>query len=304
MPRKEYLRVDVFSDVPFCGNPLAVFPDADALEPRQMQAIAREMNLSETVFCVRPTRPQADLRLRIFTIDRELPLAGHPTIGAVFALASTQRLPLSGKNDVVWCELDAGVLPVEVESQAGVVGRVIMTQREPRFGDAYARVERVAAALGVPVAALCPGELPIRVVDTGIPWLIVPMVDLGGIRRIQPDTARCMALASEVDTDGFYAFTQDAEDRGCAAHARHVAFGTLTPGEDPATGSAAGCLASYLVGEGVVLASPNAELVFEQGLEVRRPSRIEAFVETAGGRPQRVRVGGRCVLAGDGALQL
>ncbi|MBI5852025.1 MAG: PhzF family phenazine biosynthesis protein [Planctomycetes bacterium] len=304
MPRTQYLRVDVFTTVPFSGNPLAVFPDADAIPPSRMQAIAREMNLSETVFCVRSAKPQADVRLRIFTIDRELPLAGHPTIGAVFALASTGRLPLSGAGDVVWCELGVGVLPVEVESRSGIVERVVMTQREPRFGEAYSRVDRVAAALGVTHAALCPGDLPIRVVDTGIPWLIVPVVDLHAIRRIAADPSRCAAIASEVDTDAFYAFTQDVVDSTCTAHARHVAFGSLTPGEDPATGSAAGCLASYLVGEGIVLASPNADLTIEQGLEVNRPSRIEAMVETEAGKPKRVRVGGRAVLLGDGSLEV
>ncbi len=302
MRRKEYLRVDVFTEVPFGGNPLAVVLEADDLTPAQMQAIAREMNLSETVFCVRPTKPQADVRLRIFTIDRELPLAGHPTVGGIFALASTGRLPLRGVDDVVWCELGAGVLPVEIEVVEGQVRRVVMTQREPQFGVPYARVDRVAAALGLPEQALCAGELPIRVVDTGIPWLIVPVVDLPSIRRMQPDASRCAALAAEVDTEAFYVFTQEVVDHSCVAHARHACFGTLTPGEDPATGSAAGCLASYLVGEGVVLASPSAELSFEQGLEVGRPSRIDAMVDTEGGRPKRVRIGGRAVLVGQGQL--
>ncbi|MFO1051146.1 MAG: PhzF family phenazine biosynthesis protein [Planctomycetota bacterium] len=302
MGRQEYLRVDVFTDQPFCGNPLAVFPAADGLSTAQMQRIAREMNLSETVFCVASDKPQADVRLRIFTIDRELPLAGHPTVGAVFALATSGRFAAGPSDAVVWCELGVGVLPVEVERDGDRVRRVVMTQREPHFGEPFARVDQVAAALGLPARALCPADLPIRVVDTGIPWLLVPVVDLPAIRRIQVDVMRCAAIAQQCDTDAFYAFTQDVLDPTCTVHARHVAFGSLTPGEDPATGSAAGCLASYLVAESVVLAAPDASLAIEQGVEIGRPSRIEAMVDVEGTRPKRVRVGGSAVLVGHGEI--
>jgi trans-2,3-dihydro-3-hydroxyanthranilate isomerase len=297
-----YYRVDVFAERAFAGNPLAVFPDADAIDADAMQAIAREMNLSETVFVQRPTAPQADLRLRIFTIDRELPLAGHPTIGAVFALATHGHLDLRGERPVVWCELGAGVMPVEVIREGAIVREVVMTQRAPRFGDLAVDPVRMAAALGLPPRAVGAGDLPISVVDTGIPWLIVPIADLSAMRAVVVDGARCAAIAEVVGTDAFYAFTQEVVDPAATAHARHLAFGTLTPGEDPGTGSAAGCLSAFLVKEGVLLAAPTAELVIEQGLEIGRPSRITARVDTKGGAIERVCVGGRAVPVGEGVL--
>jgi trans-2,3-dihydro-3-hydroxyanthranilate isomerase len=298
-----YLRVDVFTDRPFGGNPLAVFPEAEGLDTATMQAIAREMNLSETVFCSAPTKPQADVRLRIFTVDRELPLAGHPTVGTAFALAASGRFPCSGRDAVLWCELGAGVLPVELELRDGLPVRTVMTQRRPAFGAVVEDLGLVARALGLPQRALAPGDLPVRVVDTGIPWLLIPIGDLAAIRQLRPDPVLCAQLAERAGTDLIHAFTQDVVDHACTAHARHVWFGTVTPGEDPATGSAAGCLGAYLVGEGVVLASPEATLSIEQGLEIGRPSRIEVRVTQKAGAVEVVQVGGRCVLLGEGELR-
>ena len=297
-----YLRVDVFTDRAFGGNPVAVFPDADAIDTETMHAIAREMNLSETVFCLKPEAPQADVKLRIFTVDRELPLAGHPTVGTVHGLVASGRLPATD-GAVVWCELGAGVLPVEVQGTPPAIDSVTMTQRTPEFGPAIEDVALVAAALGVEPAKVCPADLPVRVVNTGVPWCVIPVADLPAMRVLEPSGRHCAELADRCGTDLLYAFTQDVVDSACTAHSRHVWFGTVTPGEDPATGSAAGCLASYLVHEQVLLAAPTAELSIEQGLEIGRPSRIQATVDTDGGRVSRVRVGGSSVLVGDGELR-
>ncbi len=304
MPTWRYHRVDVFTDRPFGGNPLAVFPDAHGLDDRTMQAIAREMNLSETVFVLPPREARAAVRLRIFTVDRELPLAGHPVVGTHFVLAATGRYQLRDGLNKVLGELAAGVLPVEIEVRDGEVRAVLMTQRMPSFAPAFAHRELLADALGVPLARLGAADLPARVVDTGVPWLMVPLADLRTIRGLAPNPGLCAQVAELCGTDMIYAFTQETEDPECAVHARHVWFGTVTPGEDPVTGSAAGCLASYLVFENVLLAAPTAEAWIEQGIEIGRPGRVRALVDVEGGQITMTRVGGSAVHIGDGELRL
>jgi trans-2,3-dihydro-3-hydroxyanthranilate isomerase len=299
-----YHRVDVFTDQPLCGNPLAVFPHADGLSKADMQRVAREMNLSETVFCLQPTDSRAAVRLRIFTVDREVPLAGHPVVGTHHVLASTGRYRLAEGVNVVHSELEVGTLPVEILVEGGKIGDVLMTQRAPSFAPVFKDVDLVARAVGLPRDVLCPGDLPVRLVDTGLPWLLIPVRDLAAMRRLRPDFAACAELAQRAGADTFYAFTQETEDARSAVRARHVWFGTVTPGEDPVTGSAAGCLASYLVHEGVLLAAPTAEIRIEQGVEVGRAGVVDAFVEAEGTKIRRVRVGGRAVHVGDGELRI
>lgn len=298
-----YHRVDVFTDRPFCGNPLAVFPHAVGLDSAQMQALAREMNLSETVFVLPPTKKDAKARLRIFTIDRELPLAGHPVVGAAFALADAGAFgELRPGRNTVAVELGAGVLPVDIDLQDGKVHTVTMTQTPPKFGEPFVELDVIATALGLERAQVEVGELRPCVVDTGIPWFLIPLVDLHALRKMKPQMQVCSELASVVGTDLFHAFTQDTGDPGCAARTRHVWWGAVTPGEDPVTGSAIGCIASYLVQQGVVLASPEAEIAIEQGEEVGRPGKVVACVTARGGKIERVRVGGSAVRVGGGEM--
>src|SRR5262249_21393771 len=162
-------------------------------------------------------------------------------------------------------------LPVVVEVDSGKVRSVFMTQQPPKFGTTVTDRAVLARALGLQRDQVLMGELPAQVVDTGLPWFLVPVRDLKALRALRPDPAACAQLAAEVGTDMFHAFTQDTTDPHCAARTRHVWFGTVTPGEDPVTGSAIGCIASYLVHEGVVLAAPEAELRVEQGNEIGRP---------------------------------
>lgn len=300
-----YLRIDVFTDHPFRGNPLAVFPTAQGLDTRQMQQLAREMNLSETTFVLPAGKQGASVRVRIFTIDRELPFAGHPVVGTAFALASTGALELRrGRNEVLF-ELGAGVLPVEIGVDAeGKVTSVFMTQRAPAFGTTVTDARQLAQALSLATDQLDLDAMPARVVDTGIPWFLVPVKDHRALAQVRADPRACSALAQQVGTDLFHAFTQDTGDPGCAARTRHVWWGTVTPGEDPVTGSAIGCIAAYLVGEGVILAAPEAEFAIEQGQEVGRPGKVTARVRAAGGKVTRVQVGGMSVHVGTGEIWL
>ncbi|MDA0373065.1 MAG: PhzF family phenazine biosynthesis protein [Planctomycetota bacterium] len=294
-----YLRVDVFTDRVFGGNPLAVFPDADGIDGATMQAIAREMNLSETVFCVRPSAPGASFRFRIFTVDRELPLAGHPTVGSVFALAATGRLAATEGSTVVQVELGVGVIPVRVDVRDGDVVHVQMTQRAPRFGPEVVDRELVGAALGVPGDALAP-DLPAEVVDTGIPWLLMPLATEEAVASLRPDPAACRELTGVAGTDLMHAFCRAPERPVPTLRTRHVFFGTVTPGEDPATGSAAGCLGAFAARHGL-FGDDRAPLTLrvEQGADVGRPSRVDVTV--AG---DLVEVGGASVLAGEGWLRI
>jgi trans-2,3-dihydro-3-hydroxyanthranilate isomerase len=304
MPVHRYHRVDVFTDQPLCGNPLAVFPDARGLEDRTMQAIAREMNLSETVFCLPPQAHGATTRLRIFTVDREVPLAGHPVVGTHHVLASTGALELKDGRNQLRTELGAGVLPVEIVVVQGRVETVFMTQRAPGFGEEFDDRRLLARALGLDRNVLAVGELPARVVDTGLPWLLVPVQDLRSLSAVQPDPAACNEVAQRVGTDLVHAFTLDTGDPDCTARTRHVWWGRATPGEDPVTGSAIGCLSAYLVAEGVLLAAPEAQFTVEQGMEVGRPGKVTARVAMRGGKVASVQVGGTAVHVGDGELWL
>ena len=298
-----YHRVDVFTDRPLCGNPLAVFADGRGLSPDRMQALAREMNLSESVFCL-PPAAGGDTRLRIFPVDREVPLAGHPVVGTHHVLASTGALPVREGSNEVRAELGAGMLPVVIEVRAGRVDSVFMTQRPPKFGATITDRAVLARALGLQPDQVDVGELPARVVDTGLPWFLVPVRDLKALRALRPDARTCTQLAAEVGTDLFHAFTQDTTDPHCAVRARHVWYGTATPGEDPVTGSAIGCIASYLVDQGVVLAAPEVELRVEQGEEVHRPGMVTARIGVRSGEIVRVQVGGTAVHIGDGEIRL
>ncbi|MHC5063122.1 MAG: PhzF family phenazine biosynthesis protein [Planctomycetota bacterium] len=296
-------RADVFTKTAFSGNPLAVFLEAESLSDDEMQKIAQEMNISETVFCLPPEDPEASHRLRIFTIDRELPMAGHPVVGAVHVLAWAKKLELPEQKNEIKLQLGVGTLPVEVIANEGEVQGVMMTQRLPEFGEPYADHKGLAKALGLEVDDLNE-ELPARVVDTGIPWFLIPIMNLRAMDRLAPDPFACIEIAESIGTDAFYAFSQDVEDPNCAAHGRHVWFGTVTPGEDPATGSAIGCTAAYLVHSEVVLAAPRANLAIEQGLEMGRPSRANALVDMEGGKISRVRVGGQAVHLAEGVFHL
>ena len=297
-----YLRIDVFTDRPFGGNPLAVFPTAQGLDTATMQLLAREMHLSETTFVLPPTKPGAAARVRIFTIDRELPLAGHPVVGTAFALAATGAIAVRPGHNTVALELGAGVLPVEIELQEGKVRSVFMTQRAPKFGAEVTDARVLAAALSLSPDQVDLGGLPARVVDTGIPWFLIPVRDRRAIGLVRADGKACDQLAKEVGTDLFHAFTQDTGAPDCAARARHVWWGTVTPGEDPVTGSAIGCIASYLVAEGVILAAPAAEFAIEQGEEVGRPGVVFARIGTSAGKVKSVQVGGSAVHVGAGEV--
>lgn len=289
--RFPFVQVDVFTDRALEGNALAVFTDARGLSDAEMQAVARETNLSETTFVLPdpaapPGRPA---RVRIFTVGEEVPFAGHPTLGTAFVLRGA-----GGAREVVLA-LGVGDIPVAFEDrEGGTFGE--MRQRDPVFGQVHPR-EEVARALGLAEGDLDPAA-PVETVSTGLPFAIVPVRSLATLRALRVDWARADAYLAGTDARFFYLVSRETLDPAADLHSRMIFYG----GEDPATGSAAGCCAAWVVRHG--LAGPGERVVIEQGLEARRPSWI--FVKAGGNRDNvsDVRVGGYVVEVSRGALVL
>jgi len=300
-----FFQIDVFTDRPLTGNALAVFPDAMGLAPSEMQALAREMNLSETTF-VFPSDCATRL-VRFFTPAAEIPLAGHPTIGTWWILAELGLLePLGGSTTEVTQETGCGVLPVEIRMVSGKLETVVMTQALPEFGPEVDDVAGLARVLGGDESLIPPGLLP-QVVSTALPQLMIPVRSLDALSRLPSggQGGELAAFLRAFGTDCAMCYTRETTSPEATVHCRMFAPGLGVP-EDPATGSAAGALGCYLVRHGVLgTEGGTATLTVEQGIEIGRPSRIEVEVESdAGGSITRVRVGGRGVTVIEGEVRL
>jgi trans-2,3-dihydro-3-hydroxyanthranilate isomerase len=300
----KFYQADVFSGDPFGGNPVAVFPDAHGLADHQLQQIAREMNLSETVFVLPPTDQAAVVRLRIFTPTQEIPFAGHPVLGTFYVLAQLGLVAATDGITRVMQECNIGLFPVELYAQDGKLTRVVMTQPKPEFlgpVDAMEDVYKIAGALGVAKYAITDMKWPIEVVSTGLPVLIVPVRTLTAVRSIQPNASAIMDICSRFGANGIMVFTTVTVEPSSTVHARMFApsIGIL---EDPATGSASGALGAYLVQKGVVDVAPTTDIVVEQGYEIERPSQIFVRVESDDDIIKTVKVGGQCVMVVEGTL--
>lgn len=305
VPMREYrfIQADVFTDRPFTGNPLAIFPEADGLSSEEMQLIAKEMNLSETTFVLPATELKAELRLRIFTPTSELPLAGHPVVGTIFVLAQRGVLKLTEGVNRIHQECPAGVLPVDILVAKGRVAQVVMTQSPPRFFEELTNRKLLADAVGLPEDQLLPDGLPAQVVSTAVPQLMVPMRSLGHLAKIELDLVAMRRVFKETQSDCFMIFSRECVNPESTVHARMFAPG-IGVVEDPATGSASGALGAYLVRRGLVEASPTARILVEQGYEMGRPSAIHVEVDADESGPTEVRVGGEAVEVAEGTLRL
>lgn len=283
--RLPFVQFDVFSSRPFEGNPLAVFPDGRGLSDQEMQALAREMNLSETTFIL-PRDPAIErergVRVRIFTVQQELPFAGHPTLGTAFLLRGSTA---AGQ---VALELNVGKVPVVFEEKAGEPVFGEMTQAEPKFALIHDR-ETVVRATSLRDGDIDP-SLPIQTVSTGLPFTIVPLRGLDVMRRLQVDLTRAGEYLKSTDGGQFFYFVcRETIDPGARLHARMLFYN----GEDPATGSAAGCAAAWMASHGVARA--DERVLIEQGVEMQRPSRIFVRASRVDDRVVNVRVGGNAV---------
>jgi trans-2,3-dihydro-3-hydroxyanthranilate isomerase len=310
MPDYHFLQFDVFTDRTFCGNPLAVFPEAEGISDEAMGKIAREMNLSETVFVLKPEAKEALRRLRIFTPARELPFAGHPIVGTWTALAREGVVPVpDGGNgwQRIFHEVGIGVLPIDVEFKDGQPVQVVMTQGTfqviSEIDDAQEQAE-VARALGLAREDL-DEALPIQVITTGLPCLAVPVRSLAALRDIRVNASLLADIYTRHGGAGCHAFTRETFEEGASrAHARFFAPADNIP-EDPATGSACGALGGYLIHHGALSLEPKDgryRFTIEQGDFINRPSRINLDVKGEAGRVEEVKVGGQAVLVARGEV--
>jgi trans-2,3-dihydro-3-hydroxyanthranilate isomerase len=278
---------DVFSAKALEGNSLAVFFDGRGLSDAEMQSIAKEMNLSETTFILprdAGIERERGVRVRIFTVQEELPFAGHPTLGTAFALRGE-----TGAKEIA-LELNVGKVPVRFE-ETGLAVFGEMTQVDPVFGMQHDR-ETVARATGLSVEDFDPA-LPIETVSTGLAYTIAPLKSLTVIQKLRIDLSRASEYLEKTGGKFLYFVARETVDPAARLHARMLFYN----GEDPATGSAAGCAAAWMVAHGV--AKTDERVLIEQGIEMRRPSRI--FVRAArendsgDNRIVNVRVGGNAI---------
>lgn len=282
--RFQVAQWDVFSSRPLEGNSLAVFLDARGLSDAEMQAIAKEMNLSETTFIFprdQEIERERGVRVRIFTVQEELPFAGHPTLGTAFALRAA-----SGVREIA-LELSVGKISVTFEENSRAPDFGEMTQVDPVFGMQHDR-EAVARATGLRVEDF-DSSLPIETVSTGVPFTVAPLRSLAVIQKIRVDLNQAAEYLEKTGGKFFYFVARETVDPEARLHARMLFYN----GEDPATGSAAGCTAAWMVAHG--MAESDERVLIEQGIEMRRPSRMIVRASRRDNRVVNVRVGGNAI---------
>lgn len=303
MKKLHYHLVDVFTNQAFGGNQLAVFTEARGLSPELMQAIAKELNLSETTFVLPPEDSRHDYRVRIFTPAVELPMAGHPTIGTAFVLATEHRIGHSGREAAVSFEEGVGTIPVSIEWQEGSPSYIQMSQPLPVFGPRFADAPQIAEMLSVDARAILETRLPMEVVSCGVPFLFVPLKTLQDVRGIRFRRDVWERVLQGGEAPHVFVFTRETETAGSTVHSRMFAP-ALGVSEDPATGGASGPLGCYLVRHKIIAPDGNGkvECVSEQGMEMGRPSFITIKIEQNREGISGVKVGGQCYLMGEGQL--
>jgi trans-2,3-dihydro-3-hydroxyanthranilate isomerase len=298
----EFVHLDIFTRTPLTGNPLAIFRDARGLTDQQMQAIAREMNLSETTF-VLPREPRVEAqegkRVRIFTVEEELPFAGHPTLGTALYLHSTA----TSRADEIVLDLNVGKIGVRFtadsnHTSARVAGDVFgeMRQRDPEFGPTLSRDEIAGVLQGG--ADQIASEWPSQIVSTGLPFAIVPIRDAKTLANLKPDLVRVGDVLEGTGAKFCYFICPEEREGWRQVRARMFFYG----GEDPATGSASGCAVSWMVRHG--LAKSDEQILIQQGVEARRPSEIFVRATRDGEKVTNVRVGGYAVEVLRGTVNL
>jgi trans-2,3-dihydro-3-hydroxyanthranilate isomerase len=291
--KRKFIVCDVFARKRFEGNQLAVFPDALRLSDEEMQSLAREIHFSETTFILSDRPNERGWPVRIFTPAREVPFAGHPTLGTASVI--WDRF-LGRKADEVKLDLKVGVVPVAVEENGE---RLVMTQVPPKFG---AVVDSPAAAS---VMGLVPSDIdsrfPVQEVSTGLPFVIVPVKTLAAMQGIKVNLAEYYRLTDRLEAKAVLAFSPETIDPQCRLHVRVFGDYYDVP-EDPATGSANGCLCAWLVRH-LYLSASEFAIHTEQGVEMKRPSLLYLQGGKRDGRIT-VRVGGKVVVAGRGEFDL
>jgi trans-2,3-dihydro-3-hydroxyanthranilate isomerase len=296
-----YSTLDVFTDRPFGGNPLAVFCDQPALPDALMQNIAREFNLSETVFIVPPRDSRALRRLRIFTPTRELPFAGHPTIGAVHTLVETGIANVSGQTGDFALEVELGLVPIKVQRRAeGPPFLQLTVARLPEIGQPPPSRAELAKLISLTESDIVSDRDFAQGWSCGVPFVFVPVRDRAALAKASPDSAAWKQILHGAWASQLFVFCRDPELPTSDIRARMFApeFGIM---EDPATGVAAAAFGGYLAGRESLRAG-TLRWVVEQGFEMGRPSLLHVEADVTEGKVVAVRVGGTAVRMSEGTL--
>lgn len=303
--RKRFITADVFTDRIFGGNPLAVFPDGSGLTGAQMQRLANEFNLSETVF-VLPAETNGTVKLRIFTPQRELPFAGHPTVGSGIVLAAIGAITIDNKDGdtKIVCEEGVGPVPVTIRCANGKpVFATLSAAKMPEFGPPLPPVKDIARMLNIDASDIRDDEeLSPQSVSCGVPFIVIPLKSTDAVSRASLDVALCKSLLDNYWSKDVYPFGPAAAGSGADFRVRLFAPLLGVP-EDPATGSAAAVLGGYLATRDKKR-DGNYRWVLEQGIEMNRPSRLEVEVEKRDGKVTAIRVGGSAVLVSEGEIEI
>jgi len=284
MRKLPWVQYDVFTSRAFEGNALAVFTDATGLSDTEMQRIAKETNLSETTFIFprdAAMEKERGAKVRIFTVDEELPFAGHPTLGTAMYLHH-----FHGGAAQVDLDLKAGKVPVRFEQRNGLAFGE-MKQLDPKFGESFDRAS-IASLAGVQADDFR-DDVPIQTVSTGVAFAIAPVRTLAALQRVRLDWKRAEEYLAKSEAKFIFFVTQETVSPDAALHARMIFYN----GEDPATGSASGCCIAWAVKHGVVV--PDKQVMIEQGIECRRPSQIYVRAARNGDHVVNVRVGGHAI---------
>jgi len=298
-----FVTVDVFTSTPFGGNPLAVLPNAEGVTGKQMQAVAREFNLSETAFVLPPETPEGTAKVRIFTPAVELPFAGHPTVGTAYVLATRGAVDLGAAMSTVVLEEGVGPVEVKVAVRDGHVDTCQLTAAQaPEWGPPAPSREVLGQILGVEPGAIRADELRPIAASCGFPFLYVPLVDRAAVGRVALDRRRWEEDLAGAWADNLFLFAMDAGDEGSDVHARM--FGpSVGVDEDPATGSAATSLAAVLAAASGQR-DETLRWTVDQGIEMGRPSRMDIEAELAAGEITAARVGGATVPVSEGTIDI
>lgn len=295
--KKEFVQVDAFTNRPLYGNPAAVVFDADDIPAETMQKIAREMNLSETVFILKPTAPDADYRVRIFTPMNELPFAGHPTVAAAHSVLA--RYPDKADAALLRQECGIGIVPVDVLPAAGGGKFLRMTQGAPVYRETALSRDVVSQMLGCAEADLA--ATPFEVVSTGVPWLIVELARFEAISELNPDHGLIARECKALRAAGLTVFVERGDGGPVRIRTRTFAPGEGVP-EDPVCGSGNGSVTAFIARHKHP-DEASGSYVAEQGIEIGRDGEVLASWERAGDA-LRVRIGGEAAVAASGQLFL
>jgi len=300
MKKLHYYLADVFTDEVFGGNQLAVFPEGHEVPEHLMQKIAKELNLSETTFVLPPTNPNNNIKLRIFTPGKELPMAGHPTIGTAFVLLQQNILKPTG-NQLIF-EEGVGDIAVDFTTKEDKPDLITMRQPLPQFGATVTNVQVLADLL-----SLTPTDIeatnPAQVVSCGVPFFFVPLKTLAAVRKAKLRQDVLENELKHIGAESVFLFSTETENPAHTVHGRMFAPAFGIP-EDPATGSACGPLGCYLVHYGLVPTQPETQVICEQGYEMGRPSLIYITIGQENKNITSVQVGGKSTLVGEGYIYL